>query len=61
MTSKPGVERGATEEKSGAPLTETEIRASERPPSRGDQPADRAEAQRSQPPQEPEEEQGGHA
>lgn len=61
MTSKPGVERGAAEEQSGTPLTETEVRASERPPSRGDQASGREEPQRSQPRHEPDEEQGGHA
>jgi hypothetical protein len=30
------VERGASEEASGTPLTETEVQASERPPSVGD-------------------------
>jgi hypothetical protein len=61
VTSKPGVERGAAEEESGVPLTETEVRASERPPSRGDQPADREEPPRAEPGSEPSEEQGGHA
>jgi hypothetical protein len=61
VKSKPRVERGAAEEESGSPLTETEIRASERPPSRGDQASDRQEPQQSQPHPEPDEEQGGHA
>ncbi len=38
MTEQPGVERGAAEEASGTPLTETEVEASRRPPSQPQEP-----------------------
>lgn len=41
MKREQDVERGAAEERSDSPLTETEVSASQRPPSRGDQPAER--------------------
>lgn len=39
MKNHGGTERGAAEEASGTPLTETEIRAAQRPPGEGDQAA----------------------
>ena len=45
MNSK-NAQRGAAEEKSKSPMTETEARASQRPAGEGDQPTERREEQR---------------